>query len=102
MRLLLLAFLAVVLEQPALAQTPNDLNDKAVFERDWSGLIDKMGTNLDVAEVVIRPEAIEVQARAEAGGARIDRWRVGRTPSTPSLRPDPMSPKSTSRGRALP
>lgn len=36
-----------------------------------------MGTNLDVAEVVFRPEAIEVQARAEAGGARIDRWRVG-------------------------
>jgi hypothetical protein len=36
-----------------------------------------MGTNLDVAEVVIRPEAIEVQARAEAGGARIDRSRVG-------------------------
>jgi hypothetical protein len=36
-----------------------------------------MGTNLDVAELVIRPEAIEVQARAEAGGARIDHWRVG-------------------------
>jgi len=36
-----------------------------------------MGTNLDVAEVVIRPEEIELQARAEAGGARIDRSRVG-------------------------
>jgi hypothetical protein len=77
MRLLLLAIVAIVLAQPALAQTPNYLNDKAVFERGWSGLTDKMGTNLDVAEVVIRPEAIEVQARAEAGGARIDRWRVG-------------------------
>jgi hypothetical protein len=55
-----------------LAQTPNDLNDKASFERGWSGLTDKMGTNLDVAEVVIRPQTIEIEARAEAGGARID------------------------------
>lgn len=60
-----------------LAQTPNDLNDKASFERGWSGLTDKMGTNLDVAEVVIRPETIEIEARAEAGGARIDHERVG-------------------------
>jgi hypothetical protein len=48
-----------------------------VFNRGWSELIDKIGENLDVADIVIRPEAIEVQARAEAGDARIDRWRVG-------------------------
>ncbi|MCX7324717.1 MAG: hypothetical protein NTZ14_09840 [Hyphomicrobiales bacterium] len=48
-----------------------------MFNRGWSELIDKIGANVDVAEIVIRPEAIEVQARAEAGGARIDRWRVG-------------------------
>jgi hypothetical protein len=76
MKLLLLAMLAFLVPQSLLAQTPNYLNDKDQFERGWSGLIDKIGRDPDVAEIVIRPDTIEVQARAAAGGARLDRWRM--------------------------
>lgn len=76
MRLLFLAFFAVIFAAPSLAQAPNYLNDQAMFTKGWSELVEKIGPNVDVAEIVIRPAAIEVQARAEAGGARIDRWRA--------------------------
>ncbi len=79
MRLFLLAIVALVLAGPALAQAPNYLNDQAMFQKGWSELVEKMGPGVDVAEIVIRPEAIEVKARAEGGGARIDRWQVGFT-----------------------
>lgn len=77
MKVLLLAFLATFFAVPVHAQTPGYLNDQAVFTKGWAELVDKMGSNIDVAGIVIRPEAIEVQARAEQGGARVDRWRVG-------------------------
>lgn len=78
MRLLFLALVSMALAGPGLAQAPpNYLNDEAMFAKGWSELTKRIEPNPDVAEIVIRPDAIEVQARAAAGGARIDRWRVG-------------------------
>lgn len=79
MRLLLLAVFAMVFAAPCLAQVPGYLNDQSMFQRGWTELIGKVGSNADVAEIAIRPEAIEILARASAGGARIDRWRVGKS-----------------------
>jgi hypothetical protein len=83
MRLLLLACIAALWAAPVTAQAPpaappapTYLNDEAVWAKGWSELVDKLGANPDVAEILIRPDAIEVLARAEAGGSRLDRWRV--------------------------
>ncbi len=76
MRLLFLAIFAAMFAMPAAAQTPTYLTDQAMFAKGWSDLAGKIGPNADVTEIVIRPDAIEVQARADAGGPRIDRWRV--------------------------
>ncbi|MGL4438511.1 MAG: hypothetical protein ACRCUE_04510 [Bosea sp. (in: a-proteobacteria)] len=81
MRVLLLSLFAAIFASifaaPGFAQTPHYLNSEAMFAKGWSELVDKMGPTVDVTDIIIRPDAIEVQARAEAGGARIDRWRVG-------------------------
>jgi hypothetical protein len=66
-----------MLAAPALAQTPNYLNNQALFSKGWSELIEKVGSAADVTEVAIRPDAIDILARAQGGGARIDRWSVG-------------------------
>lgn len=76
MRLLVLAIIVVLFASPSLAQAPNYLNDQAMFAKGWSELVEKIGSAVDVAEIVIRPDAIEVQARAAEGGPRIDRWRA--------------------------
>jgi hypothetical protein len=76
MKLLVLAFLAAMFAGPCLAQAPNYLNDQSMFEKGWSELVERIGRDVGIAEISIRPDAIEVQARAAEGGARIDRWRV--------------------------
>lgn len=76
MRLLFLALSALFFAVPVFAQTPTYLNDQAKFAKGWSELAEKLGSGIDVTEILIRPDAIEIQARAEAGGPRIDRWRV--------------------------
>ncbi|MCX7340258.1 MAG: hypothetical protein NT037_06990 [Hyphomicrobiales bacterium] len=78
MRWLRLAVFALVCAGSGHARTPGDLSDQAVLTRGWSEHLDKIGAHVDVAEIVIRPEAIGVQACAAAGGARIDRWRVSK------------------------
>jgi hypothetical protein len=75
MRSLLLAIFAMLSITPCFAQKPNYLNDPAMFAKGWSQIIDKMGPAVDVADIAIRPDAIEVLARSTEGGARIDRWR---------------------------
>ncbi len=106
MRLLFLAFLSLFVAGPALAQAPaaatpppNYVNDQATFAKGWAELIEKIGPNADIAELSIRPEAIEVLARAAEGGPRVDRWRVShRTILTITLHsvsgPRPEQPSS--------
>ncbi len=76
MRLILLALFVLASIQPGFTATPNYLNDQAMFQKGWSQLVEKFGSDIDVAEIMIRPDAIEVLARAAEGGARIDKWRI--------------------------
>ena len=49
MRLFLLALFVLASIQPGFTATPNYLNDQAMFQKGWSQLVEKFGSDIDVA-----------------------------------------------------
>jgi hypothetical protein len=76
MKTALTALLLSVLMAARLA-AQDYLTDPALFTAAWAKLSDRLD-GADLAEIRIGEASIEVHARAAAGGARIDAWKVQR------------------------